>query len=319
MKDTMTPETHVSSTAKWWITFGANGLVTILCFVFLVDKTLPWLLTLYGLLPLLRYLILERRERDFAKWWIAFGVIGVVSSIVCWYAPGGNDNDIYIYFEMPLFGVLFLFGYLICGRLIRDFAAHIGAAYASWAIGGLLFAWWQGWLERLLSGWQYFDISVLGGLFLLVCLILRERGFATRIMKISLTHIYIVGFVGYMGLLEWVIGERFLLPIVMGLAGFFYGIRHKNSLGRLWIGGLLFFIGLGPVCDRCNLIAAVLNFLITVPGSTEALYILFFAFVGAELYGLGSLMNWIYKKPVYAFTFTISMIVVLYFLVKLDY
>ena len=239
MKDNMTPETHDSSTAKWWIAFVAIGFVTILCFVFLVDTTLPWLLTLYGLLPLLRYLILERRERDFAKWWIAFGVMGIVSSIVCWYAPFESDIPIFII----LLGMLFVFGYLKWGRLIRDFAAHIGAACASWAICGLLFAWWQGWLERLLSGWQYLGISVLGGLFLLVCLILRERGFATRIMKISLTHIYIVGFVGYTGLLEWVIGGRFLLPIVMGLAGFFYGIRHKNS-SREWIGTALFVMAI---------------------------------------------------------------------------
>ena len=243
MKDKMTSETQVSSIAKWWITFGALGFVVILYFVFLAQTTLPlaaasppWCLLLYGMLPLLRYLILKRRERDFAKWWIAFGVMGIVSSIVCWYAPFESDIPIFII----LLGMLFVFGYLKWGRLIRDFAAHIGAACASWAICGLLFAWWQGWLEKLLSGWQYLDISVLGGLFLLVCLILCERGFATRIMKISLTHIYIVGFVGYTGLLEWVIGGRFLLPIVMGLAGFFYGIRHKNS-SRGWIIGTLLF------------------------------------------------------------------------------
>ena len=77
------------------------------------------------MLPLLRYLILKRRERDFAKWWIAFGVIGVISSIVCWYAPRGND----IPFFITLLGMLFVFGYLKWGRLIRDFAAHIGAAF----------------------------------------------------------------------------------------------------------------------------------------------------------------------------------------------
>ncbi len=64
---------------------------------------------------------------------------------------------------------------------------------------------------------------------------------------------------------------------------------------------------------------SVFNFLITEAGPTEAGFILFFAFGGAVLYGLGSLMNWIYKKPVEAFTFTISMIVVLHFFDKLDH
>lgn len=55
---------------------------------------------------------------------------------------------------------------------------------------------------------------------------------------------------------------------------------------------------------------SVFNFLITEAGPTDPGPILFIAFGGAVLYGLGSLMNWIYKKPVDAFTFTIIIVVV---------